>query len=112
MELMAKQGVFNRHVGRGDKVVLLSSKHDIWLTRTATEVQALRDADAKAGRWHDDGGEPILYGAYASWPEGTHQVTVRVTSCRVQWRHWNRKPTGLRLGWCESLDREVIFRCV
>ena len=104
------QGVFNRKVGRGDKVTLVRNKHDIWLIRTAEEVQALRDKDAAAGRWHDDGGEPILYGPYSGWPEGTHQVTVRVTSCRPQWRHWNRKPRGLRVGWCESLNREVMFR--
>lgn len=104
--------VYNQHVKRGDVVTLVRNKHDIWLTRTEEELQALRDKDAAAGRWHDDGGEPILYGAYSGWPEDAHQLTVRVTSCRGKWSHWNRKPKGLRTGWCESLNREVMFRSV
>jgi hypothetical protein len=103
---------YNQHVKRGDKVTLLRSEHDIWIKRTAEDIQTLHDRDIAAGRWHDDGGEPILYGPFKSWPEDTHQLTVVVSSCRGQWLGWHRKPKGLRTGWCESLQCDVLFRSV
>lgn len=108
---MAKQGFLDCVVKRGDKVLLTMQHHDVWLKRTPEEMQALRDADAAAGRWHDDGGEPILYGNYGGWPKDCTRMTLVVTSCRPQWNHgWHRRPKGLRAGWCEKLKREVLFR--
>lgn len=106
------QGVFNRHVKRGDKITLLRNKHDIWIKRTEADIAALQEADRKAGRWCDDGGEPILYGPFKSWPEDAHQLPIVVTSMRGQWQGWHRKPKGLRTGWCEKLGVEVLFRSV
>ena len=103
-------------VKRGDKVLLNARKHDIWIKRTPEDIQELRDRDAKVGRWHDDGGEPILYGPWKSWPhnpDGTLTaltMTLVVTSCRPQWSGYHRRPKGLRAGWCEKLKCEVLFR--
>lgn len=103
------QGVYNRTVKRGDRVTLLHNKHDIWIRRTAEDVEKLREADRQAGRWCDDGGEPILYGPFKSWPEGTHQLALVVTSMRGQWSGWHRKPKGLRTGVTKD-GLVVLFR--
>lgn len=93
------------------KATLSQQKHDIWFVRSPEELQALRDADAKAGRWHDDGGEPILYGTYASWnTAGVDRLTVtNVRARNITWQHWGRRPKGLRAGFCKKLGREVLF---
>lgn len=102
--------VYNAKVKRGDVITLLRNKHDIWIKRTADDIKALQERDRAAGRWCDDGGEPILYGPWKGWPEDAHQLSVRVTSCRATWAGWNRRPKGLRTAWCESLGVEVLFR--
>jgi hypothetical protein len=96
----------------GDKVLLTHQKHDIWVKRTPEEVQALRDRDRAAGRWHDDGGEPILYGPYSGWPQDVTMLTLVVTSRRPKWMHYHKRPVGLRAGWSTKLGREVLFRSV
>jgi|SRR5579863_3719215 len=108
---MARQGAYSGAVARGLEVVLDRNAHDIWVLRTPEEVQALRDADARAGRWHDDGGEPILYGPYSSWSVTTlPTLTVRITALRPKWVAYRQRPKGLRAGWCELLKREVLFK--
>jgi hypothetical protein len=87
-----------------------TASDNIWLLRTTEEVDALRAADKAAGRYHDDGGEPILYGKYSSWPDGVDTVTVVVTSRRPTWEGWDRRPKNLRAGYCASLDRQVLFQ--
>jgi hypothetical protein len=97
-------------IKRNDKVTLLQNLCSIWLKRTPEELQALRDADAAAGRFHDDAGEPILYGPYSGWTAiEVDTLEVTVTSLRPKWEHYTRRPKGLSLGWCESLQRDVLF---
>jgi len=105
-------GVYNRHVKRGETVVLLRNKHDVWIRRTAEDVKAIHDANAAAGRWCDDGGEPIMVGPWKGWPDGVPQLTLVVTSCRGQWAGWHRKPKGLRTGFCAKLNCQVLFRSI
>jgi hypothetical protein len=105
-------------ISRGDTVTLYRAVDDIWILRTKEEVQALRDADARAGRWHDDGGEPILYGPYGSWslvfsPDTFDMQTalvVTVTALRPKWLHYRRRPKGLTAGWSETLQRDLLFQ--
>lgn len=98
------------NIKRNDKIVLHQRLTSIWLKRTSEELQALRDADAKAGRYHDDAGEPILYGPFSGWNVlDTDLIEVKVTSLRPKWEHYTRRPKGLMSGWCESLNREVLF---
>lgn len=96
--------------------MLDSENDDIWLKRTEAELEELRARDAKAGRWHDDGGEPILYGPYTGW-NGAHGatlfegcLTLKVTGMRPKWLSYHRRPKGLTAGWCEELQREVLFQ--
>ena len=86
-------------------------KHRAYLVRTEREIKALHDADARAGRWCDDGGEPIMYGNISAVHDRVIKVTV--TSLRVKpglWNAWSSsKPKFLRTGWCEELKRDVLF---
>lgn len=93
------------------KATLRQQKHSIWFVRTQEELQALRDADAAAGRWHDDGGEPILYGPYSGWVQaGVDRLTVtNVRARNITWLGYGRRPKGLRAGFCAKLGREVLF---
>ena len=97
-----------KSIKRGDKVVL-ARPHSIFIERTAAEFQALRDKDTAAGRWHDDGGEPILYGPYSSWNTVPDLLLVTVTSLRPKWLGWGRRPKGLVQGFSEKLNREILF---
>ncbi len=99
-------------IAKGSKVKLSRGTNDIWIARTEAELQALRDADKADGRWHDDGGEPILYGAYSGWNacEDLKHITVVVTAMRPKWQGWHRRPMGLRAGFCKRLNREVLFK--
>lgn len=81
-----------------------------WLVRTPEEKDAARQTDIDAGRFHDDGGEPILYGPYRSMPEGKEFLFVEVTSLRPKWLSWNRRPKGLTEGFCKELNRVVLFK--
>ena len=83
---------------------------DVWILRTEEEIQTLRDRDHKNGRWHDDGGEPILYGKYDGWPADLRMITVKVSSLRPEWQGYGSRPKFLRGGWCLELEREVLFR--
>lgn len=87
-----------------------TASDDIWILRTQEEIDALRAADRAAGRFHDDGGEPILYGKYSSWPDGVDTVTLVVTSRRPTWEGWGRRPKNLRAGFSEKLNRQVLFQ--
>jgi len=96
-------------------VVLLNRAFaDVWILMTEEEIQALRDRDAAAGRWHDEGGEPIIYGPYSGWPReefyDNRDLRVTITSTRPKWLGWRKRPKGLRAGWCEELEREILFR--
>lgn len=93
------------------QATLSQKKHSIWFVRTPEELQALRDADAAAGRFIDDGGEPILYGAYSGWVQaGVDRLTVTNVKARnITWLGWGRRPKGLRAGFCKRLNREVLF---
>ncbi len=101
---------YGQKVKRGQFVTLLRQEHDIWTIRTPDELQALRDADTKAGRWCDDGGEPILYGPYNGWPENLMELTLTVTTCRPDWLGYRKRPKGLREGYSTTLQRVVLFR--
>ena len=92
-------------------MTLSQLKHSIWFIRNPKELQALRDADAKAGHFLDDGGEPILYGVYAGWNAiDVKRLTVTAVRARnITWQHWSRRPKGLRAGFCKRLGREVLF---
>lgn len=100
-------------IKRNDKVSLSQRSSSIYLLRTDEELAALKKADAEAGRWHDDAGEPILYGAYSGWSSleelDMDTIEVTVTSLRPKWNHYTRRPKGLVGGWCEALNREVLF---
>lgn len=82
---------------RGDTVNLERDKAKVWIPRTPEEMNALREADARAGRWCDEGGEPILYGPYTGWPEGAEVLGVEVTKTRkITWTHYAcNKPKNL-----------------
>lgn len=73
---------------------------------------------AQRARWHDEAGEPILYGPYKSWPhkpDGTLRaltMALVVISCRAKWLGYGRRPKGLRTAWSEALKCEVLFRSV
>ena len=97
------------NIKRGDTVVLHFPAERVWIKKTRDELDAEREADKRAGRWCDDGGEPILYGPYKGAPEGCTSMSVVVTSMRGKWEHWRNKPKFLRTGWCAFLEREVMF---
>jgi hypothetical protein len=95
------------------QVVTLSNSHprtNAWIKMTEAEVEALRKADRDAGRWHDDGGEPILYGKYMGIPSFLDAIDVVVTSLRPRWVGYNRRPKNLRAGYSAELKREVLFQ--
>lgn len=87
---------------RGDTVTVT----DAWIELTTEEIDAQRAEDRARGRYHDDGGEPILYGPYSKL---SLDLTVTVTHMRPQWKSSNR-PKGLREGFCANLDRKVLFQ--
>lgn len=99
-------------IARGETVTLTRSTN-IYILRTKEEIDALRQADIKRGRFCDDGGEPILYGAYSGWGcdalAKAESIEVTVTSLRAEWKHWRQKPKGLTTAFCTSLNREVLF---
>lgn len=103
-------------MAKGTKVTLSRHNTSLYFKRTEQELQALRDRDAAAGRFIDDGGEPILYGPYSGWSvvgEDCDTLEVTVTSLRPKgWLGWGRRPKGLVGGWCEKLNRPVLFRTV
>lgn len=102
-------------VKRGDKVTLTKirpQQHNVWIERSEADVQALRDKDAKEGRWHDEGGEPIIYGPYKGLPFDVESTEVVVTSLRPAWKGMGHRPKGLRSGFSEALGCEVLFQSV
>ncbi len=96
----------------GDRLNLHRASSNVWLLLTEEEIQALRDRDAAAGRWHDDGGEPIIYGPYGGWPSGEkcQFLSVTVTNRRPKWIGWSKRPKRLCAGWCKDLRREILFQ--
>ena len=95
---------------KAEKLTLSQQSNRIFLLRTEDELAALKKQDADSGRWHDDAGEPILYGAYSGWTAlEVDTLEVTVTSLRPKWNHYTRRPKGLVAGWCDSLNREVLF---
>ena len=112
-------------IKRGDVVKVVRGEFDVWIPRAAEELKALRDRDIAAGRWHDDGGEPILYSPYGGFPskskkdsdkwfpEQVDSLDVTVTLTRkVEWKHWGRKPKFLYEGTAtiDGVVRIVKFR--
>jgi len=77
------------------------------------EIQELQNRDIKEGRWHDDGGEPLLYGPYrTAFPMGESSSTatsVLITSLRPKWVGYGRRPKGLVGGLFGGTGREVVF---
>lgn len=102
-------------VSRGSKVTI-TNQDPHWLIRSAAELQEARNKDVRQGRFHDDGGEPILYGPYTgfygAYGEDVYDRTyeVEVTSLRPKWLSWNRRPKGLTEGFCKELNRVVLFK--
>lgn len=102
---------------RGSVVTITRQAYNIWVPRTPEEFQALRDADAKAGRWCDDAGETILYdqcGGWNSFPE-EEQLEVTVTSLRpknVRSMFWGRPPTYLieAVARLNGVERKLYFK--
>lgn len=100
-------------IAKGTKFLLHRGIDNVWIKRTEAEFQALRDNDAAAGRWHDSGGEPIIYGPYSGWSfEMPEHLVVTVTALRPKWLGWNRRPKGLRAGFSAELNREILFKSV
>jgi len=100
-------------IKRGDVVKVVRGEFDVWIPRTPEELQALRYRDAAAGRWHDDGGEPILYGPYNGFPQDVTELEVTVTLTRnVEWTHWGHKPKFLLEGTAtiDGVKRIVKFK--
>ena len=107
---------------RGNVVQVVRGKFEVWIPRTPEELQALRDRDIAAGRFHDDGGEPILYGCYGGFPskpgaenqfDQVDSLDVTVTLTRnVSWSHWGRKPKFLYEGTAmiDGVERIVKFK--
>jgi hypothetical protein len=99
-------------IARGSKVTLTRSTN-IYIPRTKEELDALRREDVKAGRYCDSAGEPILYGPYSGWGckdlERVESIEVQVTGLRGEWKHWHRKPKGLTVAFCTTLNREILF---
>jgi hypothetical protein len=109
-------------IKRGDVVKVVRGEFDVWIPRTPEELQALRDRDIAAGRFHDDGGEPIMYGCYGGFPlkpdaklgfEQVDSLDVTVTLTRkVEWKHWGHKPKFLYEGTAtiDGVVRVVKFK--
>lgn len=101
------------NIKRGDVVKVNRSSYDVWIPRTPEELQALRDRDIADGRFHDDGGEPILYGVYGGYPIEVDELEVTVTLTRkVEWKHWHNKPKFLLEGAAniDGVERIVKFK--
>jgi hypothetical protein len=105
---------FPIQVVRGEEIMLSCRNHDTWVLKTEAELDEQRARDHQAGRFLDDGGEPILYGPYTSLGSLTDapSVVLRVTSLRPKWAGYShrRRPRALRAGWCPLLKREVLFQ--
>lgn len=110
---------------RGDVVKVVRGEFDVWIPRTPEELKALHDRDIAAGRFHDDGGEPILYSPYGGFPtkpkkdsekwfpEQVDSLDVTVTLTRkVEWTHWGHKPKFLYEGTAmiNGVERIVKFK--
>lgn len=94
---------------RGQVITLFSSHERVWIKKTPEELEAQEQADIAAGRFYDDGGEPILYGTYMDFPRGVDTLEVTVTSLRAKWEGWQKRPKNMRTGYCAALKREVLF---
>ena len=102
---------------RGDTVTLTHNSNT-WVLRTPEELALLEKRDRDAGRWHDDAGEPILYGPYtclmgspSDRDFAPFSVTLKVTSLRPKWVHYTRRPKGLMAAQSPDVmdGREVLF---
>ena len=106
----------NTTLKRGSIVVLPFKEYVIYIERTEEEMQALRDADAKAGIFLDSAGEPRLYSPYGGWVDinsNDNEIRVNVVSLRTkhEWKHWRRKPRFLKEGTASinGVPRTVYF---
>ena len=95
-----------------DDVVTLDREHDkFWIVQNEDDLQKLRERDRAAGRFQDDGGEPLLYGPYSvCLPPGVKKFNVKVTSWKPPWLGYSKRPAWLVQGYCEKLDRHVLFQ--
>jgi len=93
----------------GDTITI--STRNVWIPRTKAELDAMRKRDNDIGRWHDDGGEPFLYGAYSTWEDYTvTECIVTVTNLKPNWNSWHKRPSWLTAGWCAGdVNREILF---
>lgn len=110
---MAAQKKILPEASRGKHVLLTRKKNpSIWIVRTKEDNEKIQEEIAKTGRFIDDAGEPIMISCYGGWNDaGDHvSLSVEVKSRRAKWKHWGRKPTRLRTGYCAKLDREILFQ--
>jgi hypothetical protein len=90
------------------KIVLPTRAVKIWVIKTETDLAQEREQDRKAGRYHDDGGESILYAPFTC-ATSEEIGEVEVTSKKPSWNHWRKKPSFLIGGFSKKLNREVLF---
>ena len=101
------------NIKRGDVVKLILGGCAVWIVRTPEELQSLKDLDVAEGRFHDDGGEPILYSPYDTFPPDVNELDVTVTLTRkIEWTHWAHKPKFLYEGMAtiDGVERIVKFK--
>ena len=97
-------------VKRCHKGDLVSVTGEIWYVKTPDDLRVERERDVAAGRYHDDGGEPILYSPYASVKVAW--LLLHTTTARVDWKYWYKKPANLREGVDLSTGKTYLFRTV
>lgn len=92
-------------------VVTLTRKDEVWIVQTGADIEELRARDRRNKRFHDDGGEPILYSPYSkSFPSERDAINVKVTTKRPTWLGYTSRPTHLVAGYCALIDRVILFR--
>lgn len=91
----------------GQKLVLPPGTR-VWVVKSWDDIKAEKEEDRKTGRWHDEGGEPILCGRY-SGATLAEVGLVGVTTKKPVWDHWRKKPSFLIGGFSKNLSRHVLF---
>jgi len=99
--------MLKKNIKVGQKIILPVGTR-VWVVKTWGDIKAEQEEDRKAGRWHDDAGEPILYGRYSSATLAEIGL-VEVTTKKPVWDHWNKKPSFLLGGFSKNLSRQVLF---
>lgn len=96
---------------RGD-IVVLRAYTSAWYRRSDEELAVAEARDVAAGRYTDDGGEPLLYSRMGSiYIE--QDVAVFVTRLKgLEWDTWWRRPKGLVEGLATigGIPRYILFK--